>query len=238
MSHCLYMYRNQKQTPPQNELDECCKTSRKSTLNPTEFCISTPCSCVCYVVLEISRIDTASLTGGISLYTRASFLLWLCFASVYVFVCLGGRVCVCVSCNVIVHNPIRMMAAVINLIKGLLGFVVCQSDICPSCHLNWIATSDGGALLTCNLSNVGSCGYLEKDKFFITAKNEDTEMYHSDNWWNSACVVWKTSTLSRTVFQLFNAFVEKVHSYITTHQPYASTKSIFSRIMHENKLKM
>lgn len=44
------------------------------------------------VVLEISRIDTASLTGGISLYTRATCLLWLYFASVYLFVC----VCVCV----------------------------------------------------------------------------------------------------------------------------------------------
>lgn len=61
-----------------------------------------------------------------------------------------------------------MMAAVINLIRGLFGFGVCQSDICPSCHLNSIAVFDAGAPLTCSHSNVGSCGYLEGDYFFNT----------------------------------------------------------------------
>lgn len=63
-----------------------------------------------------------------------------------------------------------MMAAVINLIRGPLGFAVCQSDICPSCHLNSAAAFDVSAPLTCNLSNVGSCGYLEGDRSVIIAK--------------------------------------------------------------------
>lgn len=80
-------------------------------------------------------------------------------------VCLGA--CVCLPAIVKEHNLIRMMVAVINLIRGSLGFAVCQCDICPSCHLNSVAAFDGGTPLTCNLSNVGSCGYLERDRFFI-----------------------------------------------------------------------
>lgn len=105
------------------------------------------------------------------LYTRPTCLLWLFFASVYLFVCVSLGVCVCVPPVVNEHNAIRMMAAVINLIRGLLGFAVCQSDICPSCHLNSIAAFDASAPLTCNLSNIGSCGYLEGGSFFITTSN-------------------------------------------------------------------
>lgn len=88
-------------------------------------------------------------------------------ASVYLFVCECVWVCLCLPAIVKEHNPIRMMAAVINLIRGPLGFAVCQSDIWPSCHLNSIAAFDGGAPLTCNLSSVGSCAYLKENRFFI-----------------------------------------------------------------------
>ena len=123
------------------------------------------------VVLEISRIDNASLTGGTSLYTRATCLLWRCFASVCLFVCQRARVYVCLPAIVRDRNPIRMMAAVINLIRGPLGFAVCQSDICPSCRLNSVAAFDISAPLTCNLSDDGSCGYLDWDWAVITEKH-------------------------------------------------------------------
>lgn len=67
----------------------------QEVLNPTEIvCMSSPCSCtVQAVVFEISQMDTTSLTGGNSLYTRPTCLFWLRFASVY-FLCVHVHMCV------------------------------------------------------------------------------------------------------------------------------------------------
>lgn len=111
------------------------------------------------------------------------------FASVCLFVCICVWVFVCSPAIVKQHNPIRMMAAVINLIRGPLGFAVCQCDICPSCHLDSATAFDVGAPLTCNLSSAGSCGYLEGDIFHHSKKKYGTDHVYYYTHSGSNCVL-------------------------------------------------
>lgn len=100
-------------------------------------------------VPEISREDATSQTGGISLYTAATCLPWLCFGSVYLFVRTCAWVHVCFSVREC--SLIRMMDAVINLIRSPLRFAVCQSRHHRVTSVQSLPFNEAAAL-TCSLS--------------------------------------------------------------------------------------